>query len=229
MENMVSSSYPRAIASPCTTRLVAVPMRVTVPPMMATNERGIRYNETGSSAWSASDAKTGMNTITTAVLFRNGERSATSRQRTNMRVVLPPSGAVRAQRPIAATSPVLRSPSPSTSIAATVTVASLDRPESASRGPMIPPSNSTTGTDMDSWSSRMRSMAKNTRAAPATTSTNTMSKVMSFPQANCRATRRGSVNAIDTSGIPRFPLDRWDEGRDAPTGDAAGLHGRGLF
>ena len=97
-----------------------------------------------------------------------------------MRNVLPPSGAVRAQIPIAATSPVFRSPSPSTSMAATVTVASLERPESASAGPMIPPSRSTTGTDMESWSSRIRSMAKSTRAAAATTSTKTMSNVMPF-------------------------------------------------
>ena len=116
--------------------------------------------------------------MTTAVVMRKGDRNAQMRHRTNMRVYLPPSGAVRAQVPMADTRPVLRSPSPSTSIDPTVTVAGLDSPETASAGVSTPPSSSATGTAMATWSSRSRSRAKSTRAAKARPSTNTMSNVM---------------------------------------------------
>ena len=175
---MRSSSNPRLIASPCTTRLVEVPIRVTVPPRIETNESGMRYLDAGSSAWSASAMKTGMNTITTAVVMRKGERNAQTRQSTSRRVYLPPRGAVRAHAPMADTRPVLRSPSPSTSIEPTVTVARLDRPDTAWAGVRMPLRRRTTGTAMATWSSRSRSRANRTIAASVRPSTNTMSNVM---------------------------------------------------
>ena len=110
--------------------------------------------------------------------MRNGERSAQTRLSTNMREYLPPRGAVRAQAPMADTSPVLRSPRPSTSIEPTVTVARLDRPDTASAGVRIPLRRRTTGTDMATWSSRSRSMANRTSAARVRASTKAMSNVM---------------------------------------------------
>ncbi len=80
------------------------------------------------------------------------------------RAVGPPSGAVCAHLPMAATAPVLRSPSPSTSIAATVTVAMLLRPETASAGVSTPLNSSATGTPSAIWSSRTRSAANKTSA-----------------------------------------------------------------
>ena len=78
---------------------------------------------------------------------------------------LPPRRAVRAQAPIADTRPVLRSPRPSTSIEPTVTVARLDRPDTASAGVRMPLRRRTTGTAMATWSTRMRSRANRTSAA----------------------------------------------------------------
>ena len=101
------------------------------------------------------------------------------RQRTSMRAYLPPRGAVRAQAPIADTRPVLRSPRPSTSIEPTVTVARLDRPDTASAGVRMPLRRRTTGTAMATWSTRMRSRANRTSAARVRARTNAMSKVMS--------------------------------------------------
>jgi len=62
--------------------------------------------------------------------------------------------------------------------AAEVVLGAMERTGRAQVGLLIPPSSSTTGTDMESWSSRMRSMAKSTSAAAATTSTKTISYVM---------------------------------------------------
>ena len=65
-----------------------------------------------------------------------------------------PSGAVSAQRATADMAPVFTRPRPSTSIAATVTVAVLLRPETASAGEMTPANRSTTGIPSATWSIR---------------------------------------------------------------------------
>ena len=180
---------------PCTIKLVDVPIRETVPPRMATKDNGIRYNDGGAPARSASATKTGRKTITTAVLLRKGDNTATITQSTKTRILSLPSEAVCAQRPIAATNPVLRSPSPSTSIAATATVASLLNPERASRGVRIPPSNKSTGMVKLTWSSRSRSIEKRIRASTVSSKTNTISNVIKkcSGKTTLRASQRGRI------------------------------------
>jgi len=142
---MWRSKYPRSRASPHTTRFVEVPIRVTVPPRMAENESGIRYRDGASWACCASPRKTGMKITTTTVLFKNGESAATTTQSSRRRVIGVPRGAVCAQRPISSTAPVFASPSPRTSMAATVTVAGLLNPARASSAFRTPASRRTTG------------------------------------------------------------------------------------
>jgi hypothetical protein len=178
MENMLSASKPRFCAIPWTTRLVEVPISVTVPPRIAAKLRGISTREGARPTDCETRSITGKRTATTAVLLRKGDTSAASMHSENTRRRGPPSGADCAQRPIALTTPLFSRPSPSTMMAATVTVTRLESPAMACSAVMTPPSNSATGTAIATWSIGTRSVTKRISATSVTPKTQMRAKSM---------------------------------------------------
>ena len=74
--NMLSGFCPASVNRPETTRLVDVPISVTVPPRMAANDSGMRYREGESPLRSAQLVTCGTSIATIGVLLRKAEAPA---------------------------------------------------------------------------------------------------------------------------------------------------------
>ena len=131
-------------------------MSVVVPPSMAAKERGMSSFEADWPVSPASFTVRGRSTATTAVLFTNAESPAAVPMRAKASRQGPPRASPVNRRPRAAAAPVRVSPPASMSMASTVTVAGLAKPDTASSGVTRPVRARVTSTRRDTRSMRTR-------------------------------------------------------------------------
>src|SRR5690606_21790011 len=208
---MVKPSCPACRAMESTSRLVEVPIRVHTPPNWAAYDSGIRNFDGGSLLATAAAMISGRNTATAAVLLMNADTRAlssiitsASSQPQRIRAMVSPSRL---------SDPLRCSPALSTNIAATVTVAGLLKPDSAS----------------SVLTRRRVSRAASTSIA---TTSGCIFSLMNSAMAPASTRKVSSMSGVMDAALPGRAAEAWSSRRCSPAGSKAfhflGPRGRAL-
>ena len=201
---------PMSETTPLTRMLVDVPISVQQPPKMDAKLNGMSSRVGATPMAVDSWMTTGMKTATMGVLLMKALITAT----VSSMLTMPSEGCAR-NRPVTrctstCRAPVFSSAAESTNMKATVSVAGLEKPATASAGVTRPSRARVAISSRATRSMLSHSVANSTMAAPMSTSTSQASGVMAGVMGRwrkgkgaCRAKARGRLPRKDTEEAPR--------------------------